>query len=166
MFSEREETREKERRRERKMLNRGRDACYETTTRESPVRRDEARRGEEGKEEERRGEERRGEQRRGVEPVGRALCTSGRSFSISPPIPCSPSPLFLSRSVSLCSSFTFFVLFISFSLSLSLSLSLSFALAYSIASPLFPALFALPPPCATPLEPLRLSVIISALASG
>lgn len=58
--SERDGTRERER-----------DACYETTARESL---------------ERRGEERRGE------PVGRAFCASGRSFSIlPPPTPCSPS---------------------------------------------------------------------------
>ena len=49
--------------RERKMLNRGRDACYETTTRENPVRRDEERRREEKRGKKRRREERRGEEK-------------------------------------------------------------------------------------------------------
>lgn len=60
VLHERDRTREKERKSD---AERGRDACYETTARESPKRREEERR----------------------EPVGRAFCASGRSFSISPP---------------------------------------------------------------------------------
>lgn len=83
------------------------------------ARRGEARQGEERRGEERREEERRREERR-VEPVGRALCTSGRSFPISPPpIPRSPSRLLSSTPVP------------SFSIPLSLFSSSSSSLALS-----------------------------------
>lgn len=119
-------------------------------------------------------EERSGEKRR-VKPVGRALCASGRSFSISPHSP--PSPF----SITLCSPSPslFFSLappfFYSLSTPLLLFPSLSFFLSFSrVFSPrlspslllLFLLLFSPLLSSATPLEPLRLAVIISVLASG
>lgn len=117
-------------------------------------------------------EERNGEKRR-VKPVGRALCANGRSFSISPHSPPSPpllpsvhyllhfSSLALpfSYSLSLYSSFTFSSSILPPSLSLS-------RLSPSSLLPLFPLLFSPFLSSATPLEPLRLAVIISMLASG
>jgi len=154
---EREKERERERERE---AGRGRDACYETTARESPVKRGEERRGEERRGEERRGEERRGEERRGEEkrgePVGRALCASGRSFSISPFRPARPPirpsrvhHLHLSFSLRLLSPSRFFpsssLSLVYFTVSPWLSLSLPSSLLFS---PFLP--FALPPFPRTP----------------
>lgn len=127
---------------------------------------------------ERRGES--GEKRR-VELVGRALCASRRSFSISPPSPSLPLPpppsvhhllFFSSLSLSLAPAFSYSLfLYSSFTFSIPSLLSpfLSLSLAYFAlvsASSLPSALFAFSPSSATPLEPLRLAVIISALASG
>lgn len=161
MLSERNGTRERERETEKGRCS----AEGETRVTKPRLVRGEARRGEE-----RRGEERRREEKRGEK--SRARWTSSlyeRAFifhlaSSHPPFSIS-SPHFHSGSVFLYSSLTFFVfLFISYSLALACFAAcprLSFA-----ASSLFSALFAFPPPSVTPLEPLRLSVIISAFASG
>lgn len=137
---------------------RGRDACYETTACESL---------------EKRGEERREEE-------SKARWTSSlreRAFifylaSLSPFSPsitlCSLSPpLFLSRSAFLLFplSLFFFHFFLLHPPLLSLSLSLS-RLSPSSLLPLFPLLFSPFFSSATPLEPLRLAVIISVLAYG
>lgn len=114
---------------------------------------------------------RRGEERRG-EPVGRAFCASGRSFSISPPPPpfppppCSPSPsIFLARSTFRCSSVPLPSFSHSFAHSIAFLRPSAFSLpcSFRLSSPAcHPSL----PPLPSPTNPLRLSVIISELASG
>lgn len=97
-------------------------------------------------------------------PVLRLLSFSC-SFSIAP-----ASSLVLRIPLSL-SSFRSAFLYLSLPLFLTFSILLVLFLAFppppSVSPPLFSsALFAFPPSSATPVEPLRLSVIISALASG